>query len=892
MSQKIKFSVVMPLYNSGEYIEETLQSLIQQNYGFENLEVIIVDDGSTDDGGKICDSYQEKYPNRIKVIHKENGGASSARNVGVALATGEYINFLDSDDKLAGNAFSEVAKFFEKHAEETDVVTIPMFFFGERDGEHILNYKYEEGNRVVDLTEEWEFPQMFINSSFVKASVAKKNAFYEDLTIPTNEDALEMLRMLSDKQTMGVMNTTKYYYRRHEGSLVDTSHMKRKWYLESIETFSHGVFQYYKNKMGYVPKFVQYTIFYEAQWRFRQSKVGGNILTDDEIAYYKENLLSLCMDIDDDIILNQRNMYRENKCCLLSKKYGQYPSLVKNEENEWVYAYGDKKEIGFLVSSIPIRLSFFEVTEKEVSIEGILTHYVYQSEECPPLYIMINGQMSLCKTERLPVQNHFLGESLYDRYAFKLSFKRSELKKKRIEFYTKIENDMVWLDNFLIEKYFPIDRYSKKAYCEKDGVILKRREGVLFLEKRRAGFFRDELPYNLNICMIGKRGYKKAIAIRWLVNFLSVIPHKPIWLVSDRVLKAGDNGEVFFTYLNEHHKKDVNCYFVISDESEDFERLKEIGKIVPFRSNKHKLLHLLCEYNISSHADAHVDKPFKGYEEAYRGINRSKFIYLDHGIIKDDMSGWLNRYNKNIFGFVNATKREWESIKEYDYLYPDEKVWLTGKPRFDIRYDDRKKIITIMLTWRSFLMDPKTRKNGIQKVSKEFVNSDFYKSYCELLKNEKLAQAAKEYDYELWVMPHPMLQNAMDLFDSLPDYKILDWKTPYQDIYVNSALMLTDYSSAVFDFAYLHKPVVYWQFDYEEFFSGKHSFVKGYFDYEKDGFGEVEYSLDQAVNRIIEYMQNDCKMKEKYRERVDDFFSFQDRNNCKRLYEKLIDVRQ
>lgn len=891
MSSKVKFSVVMPLYNSGDYIEETLQSLIQQSYGFENLEVIIVDDGSTDEGGKICDRYQEKYPDQMKVIHKENGGASSARNVGVSLATGEYINFLDSDDKLANNAFSEVAKFFEQYADETDVVTIPMFFFGDKDGEHVLNYKYEDGNRVVDLNEEWEFPQMFINSSFVKASVAKENAFYEDLTLPTNEDALEMLRMLANKQTMGVINTTKYYYRRHEGSLVDTSHMKKKWYLENITMFSHGAFGYYKEKIGYVPKFVQYTIFYEAQWRFRQKKVGGNILTDEEIAEYKDKLLSLCMDIDDDIIMNQRNLFRENKCCLLTKKYKKQPALVKNAEGEWFYAYDENREIGFTVASLPIRLSFFEVTKEEVVIEGVWTHYIYQSEACPQLYVSINGEKSICQTVKLPEQNHFLGESLYERYAFKLTFQREDLKKKCIEFFTEIQGEMILLDNFLIERFFPIDKYSQKSYCEKNGIILKRRGGKLLLERRKAGFFRDELPYDVNICMVGKRGYKKAIAIRWLINCLSVLPHKPIWLVSDRALKAGDNGEVFFTYLNEHHKKDVNSFFIISDESDDFERLKKIGKVVPFRSYKHKLLHLLCEYNISSHADAYVDKPFKGYEEAYRGINYSKYIYLDHGIIKDDMSAWLNRYNKNIFGFVNATKREWESIKEYDYLYPEKNVWLTGKPRFDIRRDEKKKVITILPTWRSFLMDPKTRNNGIQNISKEFVNSDFYKNYCALLENEKLALAAKEYGYELWFMPHPMLQNAMDLFHGLSEYKILDWKTPYQDIYVNSALVLTDYSSAVFDFAYLHKPVVYWQFDYDEFFSGKHSFVKGYFDYEKDGFGEVEYSLDQVVDRVIAYMKNDCEMKEEYRERVDAFFTFQDRDNSKRLYEKLVEVR-
>ena len=101
-------------------------------------------------------------------------------------------------------------------------------------------------------------------------------------------------------------------------------------------------------------------------------------------------------------------------------------------------------------------------------------------------------------------------------------------------------------------------------------------------------------------------------------------------------------------------------------------------------------------------------------------------------------------------------------------------------------------------------------------------------------------------------------------------------------------LMITDYSSCVFDFAYLRKPVLYIQFDKETFFKN-HSFVgEGYFDYERDGFGEVEYDMDSAVDRIIEYMKTDCELKDKYRERIDKFFEFSDNKNCERIYEHII----
>ena len=100
--------------------------------------------------------------------------------------------------------------------------------------------------------------------------------------------------------------------------------------------------------------------------------------------------------------------------------------------------------------------------------------------------------------------------------------------------------------------------------------------------------------------------------------------------------------------------------------------------------------------------------------------------------------------------------------------------------------------------------------------------------------------------------------------------------------------MITDYSSVAFDFAYLHKPIVYTQFDVEQFFS-KH-YLKGYFDYVRDGFGEVEYDLDSTVDRIIEYMGNGCLLKDEYRKRIDTFFAFHDRQCCERVFAKIAEI--
>ena len=109
---RMKFSVLIPVYNTENYLEECLQSVLNQTY--QDFEIVIVDDGSTDKSGIICDEYQEKYTDKIKVIHKENQGLISARRVGIANATGDYCVFVDSDDYIEKYLLSELNRALSK----------------------------------------------------------------------------------------------------------------------------------------------------------------------------------------------------------------------------------------------------------------------------------------------------------------------------------------------------------------------------------------------------------------------------------------------------------------------------------------------------------------------------------------------------------------------------------------------------------------------------------------------------------------------------------------------------------------------------------------------------------------------------------------------------------
>lgn len=456
--------------------------------------------------------------------------------------------------------------------------------------------------------------------------------------------------------------------------------------------------------------------------------------------------------------------------------------------------------------------------------------------------------------------------------------------------------DGVWFESRNLNggRFFPVSRRYRNAYDVQNGwKVSMTGSSLTICSCGRKGHIVSEWKFLKELWKRNELGNRKAVLARLAYHVLKRLKRKPIWLISDRIVKADDNGEAFFRYMQKEHRGEIKSYFILGKDCADFKRLRAIGPVVDNLSWKHKMLFLLCDYNISAQADAITTDPFLGYEDSFRDIlSRQKFIFLQHGITKDDISGWVNRYSKNIYGFVTAAQPEYQSILNGNYFYDENQVWLTGFPRFDGRYHDEKKYITIMPTWRMYLLEAEDKSTGLRALKPGFKESAYFKFYQGLLKDPRLIASTEKHGYRLRFFAHPNIQPHLSEFEMSPEIDVLSIDASYNDVYAQSNLIVTDYSSACFDFVYLRKPIVYCQFDAEEFFAGEHVYTKGYFDYERDGFGEVEYDLESAVDRIIEYMENGCQLKDKYRERIDKFFAFNDQNNCQRLYDKIMELEK
>ncbi|HGG0754645.1 TPA: CDP-glycerol glycerophosphotransferase family protein, partial [Campylobacter coli] len=320
------------------------------------------------------------------------------------------------------------------------------------------------------------------------------------------------------------------------------------------------------------------------------------------------------------------------------------------------------------------------------------------------------------------------------------------------------------------------------------------------------------------------------------------IKNSNLWLFADMSWRADDNAEHLYRYVMRNHPKQ-KIAFILSKKSIDYLRLKKEGfKLVDPKSFYFKYLIYKADKIISSHVDRYIFNALGGDT-----LKTKDFIFLQHGVIKDDLSRWLNQRKIDIF--ITSTKAEYDSIAgDFNhYKFSTKEVVLTGLARWDALVKNNilnTKQILIMPTWREYLSG-KVQKYGARARNPEFVKSLYFQKWQEFLCSKELEKLAVQCGYSIVFIPHPQVRMYLEDFN-LPSYIITSYKESMQELFCKSSLMITDYSSVAFEMAVLKKPVLYYQFDKDEFFA-KHSYTQGYFDYERDGFGEVCFNYNQLL---------------------------------------------
>lgn len=340
--------------------------------------------------------------------------------------------------------------------------------------------------------------------------------------------------------------------------------------------------------------------------------------------------------------------------------------------------------------------------------------------------------------------------------------------------------------------------------------------------------------------------------------------HKHVWLVSDRKMSAGDNGEAFFKYLQD---RDVNSVFAISKASKDYDRLCRIGKVVDYDSPMYKFLLCVADCHCSSqliHMENHTETPQ---------------IFLQHGVAEKDITKMINPVSHDNFYIITSAAKEREGMLGDNCSINHDHEWLTGLPRFDYLKNFPKKLVVLAFTWRS---------NLAGCTEEQFLNSEYYKTIRDVMEDKKLIDGLKTRGYRLAVKLHPEMERFKD---ALPKTDECDLYTDsYNQMYSDADLMITDYSSSIFDFAILKKSIIYYQFDGGDYFKNNPYVSASIFNYENDGFGPIVYDHEILRDTILSMADRKFVMDDIYKKRVDSFFAYNDKNNCERTFNKIKEV--
>lgn len=351
---------------------------------------------------------------------------------------------------------------------------------------------------------------------------------------------------------------------------------------------------------------------------------------------------------------------------------------------------------------------------------------------------------------------------------------------------------------------------------------------------------------------------------------------KNYWLITERPTEARDNGYVLFKWIRENHPNQQVIY-AIRKSSPDYEKVRSLGKVIEYGSLKH--WYYLFFASVCCDTAWDICSPNSLTFILTRDIlpPKNKRVFLQHGITKDFMSQGLQQKLKADL-FVCGAYPEWEYISK-EFGYGDKAVRYLGFPRFDKLEDTsaRNKSILFIPTWRMNLS------------SREFKDSDYFKGISSFLSNTRLKKHLEDEGVSLIFFLHPAITDKKDCFTAIESshVKILSKiECDMQDLICSANMLITDYSSVAFDFAYLNKPVLYYQYDYVSF--RKNHYKEGYFDYERDGFGPVIRNEKDLIDAIC--LVDSFKVEDEYKDRISKFFPLRDKNNSQRNYEAIKEI--
>jgi glycosyltransferase involved in cell wall biosynthesis len=845
-----RFTLVSAVYNVGRYLPEFIASLESQTHGLDDVEIVMVDDGATDDSAEVLAAWAARRPDTVRVITQANAGQGAARNTGIAAASGQWISFPDPDDALAPDYLAVVAAFLDTHS-DADLVATHRLMWNETTGRlndgHPLRSMFR-GSPYVDLGINPERFHGHSPTSFFRLDRIRTMGLEFDSRIrPNFEDGHFNCSYLlgSTRPHIGFLDSAKYHYRqRADGtSTLQTSRSDERRYLAVPEHGYLDVVHQAITRYGAVPGWLASCLIYELTWYFNKtdSAAGEGRPIEGTVADRFHELIGELLGSAD---IEAALPYAPPSLPVLAGL---------------VMAHGYRAE--------PWHDPFIELGRLDVTQELVRASYFFTGD-LPQEAWRGNGELIM------PLHAKVRDLDYYGR----------TLLRQRIVWLPADRTLQVELDGAAVTIAY--ERPPRPVRVAPSGQI----RWWLNPESDRG---RSLVPVHLRTRIPLTR--KGRLAQRLMHRPSVRKKYAGAWVLMDRVHDAADSGEILFRYLREHHP-DINAWFVLEKGTQEWDRFKAAGhgdRLVAHDSLQWRLLMAHADHLLSSHADGPIVTPRPILEFTSPGW---RFHFLQHGVIKDDISGWLNP--KKMDTFVVSTRQELASVAgdHTPYVFTTKEVALTGLPRFDrlrevgLRFPpERRDLLLVAPTWRDNLVPPVIPGTQKRIADPALLETDFIRTWLAFLTDERLADACEQEGVRIGFLPHPILQPWLPLMDLPAHVETLSYEgQDPQELFARARVLVTDFSSIAFNAAYLERPVVYYQFDAESVLGGGHTGRQSYYEYPRDGFGPVTGTGEAAVDAAIEALKNGPRPLPEYQARIDATFSERDGRCCERVVAQVL----
>lgn len=846
-----KFSVVMPLFRTEKYLGELLHCFDSQRPGDYELEFIFVDDGSDDASGEIAQGWLDRSGATGRVIRQENGGVSRARNTGIAAATGDWITFPDSDDLLSDGYFANAAAALRAAGPDVVLLSSNVWRYEELSGErrdvHPLRKKFQGSVSVVDLQQRPDFIQTQAASGFFRLDLIRDNdiTFVDGLRVAEDAVFASTYLLHAPKALVAPLAKSIYYYRRRGdgSSAADTYQTNTDFYFGRFTRGYLPLLELARSK-GDIPRWLEYVILYDLGWflpREMNRDRKATHLTEAEQAHIIELLQDILRQFEDSAIINYRvtPIAAEVRALMLTLSGNPFPStgavrISKNVPGSFEICYlyqGDRPSELILSDVRPVTPVAAKTRKLDYFGQELMHERIIRVPELPDISLLLDGT-------RQPLQygNYYLGSS------------EATAARARLGGNGKATAVPVWRQ-LASRGIAEVVCFTKKAPFEAPTATQK---GVALRKRRYRTFIRN---------------LAKTPQVRNRFD--------GAWLIMDRIASGHDNGEYLYEYLRAE-RPDINAWFVVKKGTPEWRRLRDRGfRLIGYRSIEHQAALQCAAVVASSQLDVEAIEPVP--TDFYPHKRRPwRFVYLQHGVLQHNLAHWFN--GKDIDLLTTASVDEHESIVEDggSYRLTSDSVVMTGFPRHDAivkaaeahPYDNRS-VVLIAPTWRNNLFLPKPSFAARRKLRDPLLETDYGRNWVGLLRHPALKRLVDEQGAEIIYLPHPNFRgNTPDV--TYPDHvTVIDSTPDIHELMARARVTVTDYSSIFFDAALAKSRIVYFQFDQDAFLNGSHTYLPGYWDYDKHGFGPIATQLDDAAQLTTEaYGEPGSQWPQVYQDRI------------------------